>query len=77
MPGDHEPVPAVVSTTANDRHPADLVHVTTNHVRRIAAGILHEHDARDAVFFNRPAIDRPDLGAAQGGILGARCHVTP
>jgi len=64
MARDHKPIPAVVALSATDGHAA-LNAKRQQKFGGTAAGILHEHDARDSVFLDRPAIELPDLVAAQ------------
>ncbi len=56
MPGDHEAVAGVVAFAAeNDDGPIDAEPL--QHVDAAAAGVFHQDEAGDAVFFDRAAID--------------------
>ena len=64
MPRDHEAVAAVVPLAATDQHAAVNAE-RDEQLRGPASGVLHQHDAGHAEFFDGPAINGADLFAAK------------
>ncbi len=62
MPGHDEPVAAVVAVAAADGDRARDSQ-TTQHVGRSATGVFHQHDARQAVVVDGPAVELAGLVA--------------
>ena len=64
VPRDDESIARVVSLAAqNDDRPADAEPL--QHIDAPATGVFHEHEARHAIFFDRPAIDLAALLAVK------------
>ena len=74
MPGDDEPVAAVVALAADDVHGA--LHTQFHqYLRSAAAGVLHEHDTRNAAHLYREAVARAHrLRVGQRDQPGGHCH---
>lgn len=66
MPGDDEAVARIVAFTAENRYGTGDAE-EFEHVDTPSAGVFHEDDAGDAVFFDGDAIDFARLLAGQGG----------
>ncbi len=76
MPGDHKTVAGVVPPPAADRHRPGNAQ-SAEHVGHAAAGVLHQHQPREAELLDGNPIDLPRLLAGEndrwhGSVSGTR-----